>query len=787
MQGIVGHKEDPVMNCFNYNIAAHLRWSGNGTLVSQSIEDHASGTAALAAEYAPLALKNLVATAALWHDIGKYQPAFQTYLYSIYQQSPQQEQLGSSSKKVIHAGLGAVHAARCQPDFCGCMLAFLIAGHHAGLPDWCSPTSNRGLEYTLTKCSDSYDSICSLLPPSWFKSKLPDSDLQLLLNSMASRGTALTLALRIAFSCLVDADFLDTERFMDAEQSHQRHSIQDGMPSLNVMLQILRHYMAQQFDHTPATPVNQLRAEIKQEAERGADHPDNFFSLTVPTGGGKTLASLDFALNYALKHGKKRIIYAIPYTSIIEQTADTFRQIFKAYPAAVLEHHSAVAADLDPADESTDKHNLLRLTAENWNAPLIVTTTVQLFESLFSARPGRCRKLHNLCDSIIILDEVQQLPRPYHAPIISVMRDLADFFGVTWLLCTATQPALGTECDPFGRLLKTGLPKPHELISNPLSLANKLRRVKVNIDLQPSSLKVIADRAAAEDCVLCIVNTRSKAADLFNLLPKSDDNLHLSANMCPAHRSEVIQLIKQRLKERVQGIIRPLRVISTQLVEAGVDIDFPVVMRELSGLDALAQAAGRCNRNGLLPQLGRFEVFTLEGKQPPGHLTCCADTAQELLKTKPELDILSPKAVQQYFALLNSKESADEHHILDRLSPKGLSSNTFDIPFRSIAADFHLIDDSEQITIIVPYKTPEQERSPIYFLLAQLESGSLRQMRRASRILQRYAVNITPNAAKALEKYGSLEIRTGVFVLSVGYDQHLGLIQPGEFLPETVI
>lgn len=767
--------------------AAHLQEQDDHTLAVQSIEEHSLQTAELAKFMAPAPLKYLVYLAGLWHDSGKYQDEFQTYLRALYNPDPE---IASRAKRVIHAGLGAVHASQVCTNPCGCMLSYLIAGHHAGLPDWENTSSNKGLGYTLHSCAESYSAIRKRLPEDWFQAALPDQELASLLMrfSKDKRGSSLSTALRIAFSCLVDADFLDTEAFMARHRASQRKSLHDTQPSLKDLLSAFDLYM-QRYASAPATHVNTLRRQIKQDADRGAEKEHAIFSLTVPTGGGKTLASLSFALRYALRQGKKRIIYAVPYTSIIEQTAAVFREIFKDYPLAVLEHHGSVVYDTNAGSEQEEQRGLLRLATENWDVPLIVTTNVQLFESLFAARTSRCRKVHNICDSVVILDEAQQLPRPYHAPIINVMQDLADYFGVTWLLCTATQPALGVEYDPFGRVLKHGLAVPYELVPDPLALSSQLRRVTVHTDLKPRALMEIASRIDDEECVLCIVNTRRKASELFNLISDRHNSLHLSANMCPAHRSRVISEIKRRLKERSQGNTRPLRVISTQLVEAGVDIDFPVVLRELCGLDSIAQAAGRCNRSGLLPHQGRVEVFTLEGNLPLGHLRFCADVARELLVSEPDLDVLSPETVRRYFSLLNTKEDPDHFGITDKLMPNTVPGNpqAFKVLFRSVGDTFRLIDDEGRIPLIVPYQEPGEEISPIFTLLEHLKSDELSVVRITLRKLQRYTIDIVPKVAQELEESGAAQAVNGVLVLSSGYDEHLGLIPMGEFITETVI
>ncbi len=366
--------------------------------------------------------------------------------------------------------------------------------------------------------------------------------------------------------------------------------------------------MDQLTQHAENTPLQGIRRDVLNQTIIAASGTPGMYSLTVPTGGGKTLASLGFALEHARLHNKRRIIYAIPFTSIIEQTASVFRSVLGK--DAVVEHHSNID---DPyiekregqPDNDRDNDSVRKLAAENWDAPLIVTTNVQLFESLHASRPGRCRKLHNLTDSIIILDEAQQLPRDFHQPIVRVMNQLSETFGVTWLLCTATQPVLEAIHDPLNREEMEELRHVREIIPNPAELSTHLKRVEITFARESQSWEDVAHKLAAQTCVLCIVNTRRHARELCSLLPNDDNTLHLSASMCASHRSHIISEIRQRLAARRNGSTRPLRVVSTQLVEAGVDLDFPCVFRAMAGLDAIAQAAGRCNREGKMAGLGQ--------------------------------------------------------------------------------------------------------------------------------------------------------------------------------------
>ncbi|VTP65062.1 Uncharacterized protein predicted to be involved in DNA repair (RAMP superfamily) [Serratia rubidaea] len=448
---------------------------------------------------------------------------------------------------------------------------------------------------------------------------------------------------------------------------------------------------------------------------------------------------------------KKRIIYAIPFTSIIEQNAAVFRRVLG--DEAVLEHHCSL---------DDDGNVYRRLVTENWDAPVIVTTNVQLFESLHASRTSRCRKLHNLIDSIIILDEAQQLPRDFHQPITNVMTQLSELFGVTWVLCTATQPVLAESRDVFGKKLMEGVKDVREIIANPAHLAQQLRRVKVTFSAEPMHWQQIADELTGEECVLCIVNTRRHARELFNLLPDDDNRFHLSAHMCAAHRSQVITDIRQRLEARRQGDKRPLRVVSTQLVEAGVDLDFPAVFRAMAGLDAIAQAAGRCNREGVMGKLGRVWVFMPTDSAPVGLLRQAEQCTVAMLKAGLLSEPLSPQTLEQYFMRLNSQGERDKHKICEKLTAKYSADSPLIIQFREAADSFRLIDD-KGVAVIVPYCPEHQDESPVFMLLNTLESDPTAKW--GQRKLQRYSVTLPESLAEALQAIGALQVCAGQLVL----------------------
>jgi CRISPR-associated endonuclease/helicase Cas3 len=447
----------------------------------------------------------------------------------------------------------------------------------------------------------------------------------------------------------VDADFLDTEQFMNPEKAQARRAEWD----LSVLKGQFDAYMERKIQVCETSDVNHWRKAILRDCRKAGREIPGIYTLTVPTGGGKTLSAMAFGLEHAVKYSKQRIIVAIPYTSIIEQTAEQYRDIFGE---AVLEHHS----NLDP--DKAEKENVRsRLAAENWDSPIIVTTNVQLFESLFAARTSRSRKLHNLVNSVIIIDEAQLLPPDYLQPILDMLRLLTEHYGVTLVLSTATQPALGSVKDNFGRTLLRGLDARREIISDVDGLFSVLSRVDVTVPADMSSRSSwedVAEELSSHSGVLVIVNSRKDARELYRLMPEG--TIHLSAQMCGEHRSRVIAGIKQRLKEG-----KPVRAISTQLVEAGVDLDFPVVYRALAGLDSIAQAAGRCNREGKLAR-GKVVVF-VPPKSPPRGLLLYGEQATRSVWHGNTDSPLSHKLFDAYFRQYFAQENPDKHGIMPLL------------------------------------------------------------------------------------------------------------------------
>ncbi len=700
------------------------------------------------------------ALAGLWHDLGKYRPGFQRYVRQVDDAHIEHKVAG---REKTHSAAGALWAMRQldQPRLpYGRVLAYLIAGHHAGLGDWDTDLAPR------LASPDSKQELAEALAAQPPEDILGAGGFVPTLQGIPGGGEGFALWLRMLFSCLVDADFLDTEAHFDTGKPSRR----SGFPPLAQMHAALNGWMAAR--PVAVTPVNALRADVLRQCRAKAALPAGFFSLTVPTGGGKTLSSLAFALEHALAHGQQRVIYAIPYTSIIEQTADVFRTALAALGDEVLvEHHSQ--AESAPEDENARS----RLACENWDAPLIVTTNVQLFESLFAARTSRCRKLHRIAGSVIVLDEAQQLPPAFLQPVLDVLNLLVAHYGVTVVLCTATQPALNSTAYFDASKSLRGLENVREIIDDPDTLFEALKRVQVELPpdwTTPTPWAGIAAQLSAEDCVLAIVNTRKAARELQRLMPEG--TLHLSALMCGAHRQDVIAHIKERLQAKREGRdLEPLRVVSTQLVEAGVDIDFPVVYRALAGLDSIAQAAGRCNREGCLPGQGRVVVFVPPEQPPLGHLRKGAEACISTLHGQAH-DPLARALFERYFTAFYHSVDLDDCKIVDKLK---VEPRTLAVQFRAAAAAFRMVEDEANVTVVVRYA---EAKDDVDMLLGYLETkGPDRWLMRK---LQRYTVSIRERAALKMLGEGSLKttVVPGLYAQAgVGglYDEKLGLYLGG--------
>lgn len=677
------------------NYLAHRAEDGR----EQTVQEHLSGTAERCAGFASaFGAEGQGRLAGLAHDIGKYSDAFQ-------------ERLRGSTKRVDHATAGAAECCKVG-QVCA---AFAVAGHHSGLPDgggqgdhYEEPTFFGRMRKAAMGYLEHYEAWQTEI-------QLPEVP-----RPVFSGPLEEMFFTRMLYSCLVDADFLDTEAFMaGAEQDR------GGGADMETLEGKLLSYLSGWFP--PKTELNRERCAVLQRClEQGEEQAPGLFTLTIPTGGGKTVSSLAFALRHARAHGLRRVVYVIPYTSIIEQNAQVFRDILG--DENVLEHHSGVLYDMK--DEARPENIRLARAAENWDMPVVVTTAVQFFESLFASRSSRCRRLHNLANSVIIFDEAQMLPVPYLRPCVFAMAQLVKHYGVSAVLCTATQPALD-------EIIKEFLPeRPAVELCPQNGFHREVFQRVVFRRAGELSWEAVAGLMGAQNQALCIVNSRKSAQKLYALLDQ-DGAYHLSTLMYPAHRKAALDQIRARLKAGL-----PCRVVSTSLIEAGVDVDFPTVFREEAGLDSMLQAAGRCNREG--KRQARESVVTIFRSETPPPLLFEIPVAagRQALNTFQQPD--SPEAIACYFReLLDLKgpQALDQKNILKMMEREAM-------PFRTVSERFHFID-SETKTVYIPLGAGEE-------LVQRLRSGE--RSRTLFRELGRYGVSIYPQHFEALERAGDLEI-----------------------------
>lgn len=688
----------------------------------QLLADHLHNVGRLAGERAAsFGMAEAARAAGLLHDLGKYTDDFQ-------------RRIAGDAVRVDHATHGAIQAVERYGQL-GHLLAYGIAGHHAGLAN-----GAEGIERTALRDRLRGAGLPPLLDHWRSEIDLPDKRtlaLPLKPHSRERSGFQFAFLARMLFSCLVDADFLDTEAYYDRLEG--RASVRDApVPSLHALRDRLDERLAR---FAADTEVNRVRAGILRHVRRQAECDPGLFSLTVPTGGGKTLASLAFALDHAIRHGQRRVIFVIPFTSIVEQNAGVFREALGPLgEAAVLEHHSAFFAK-PPRDEPEhfQAREKLRLAMENWDAPIVVTTAVQFFESLFAAKPSRCRKLHNIADSVVILDEAQTLPLKLLRPAVAAIDELARNYRSSIVLCTATQPALSAPA------FAGGLDDVRELAPEPPRLFRELERVRIR-HVGVLDDQTLTDELCRREQVLCIVNNRRHARAVYQSIADLPDARHLSTLMCAKHRSAVLKEIYGTLERG-----EPCRLVSTSLIEAGVDISLPTVLRAEAGLDSIAQAAGRCNRNKEWPvDASEVLVFATANEDwaPPPELRQFAEAAQEILR-QPQYrtDPLSPAAIRAYFELLywqKGGEALDAHNLLGLAQNSALDS----LPMETLAEKFRMIENA-QMPVIVPWD--EEARDALERLRHVEKSGGL------ARLLQPYLVQVPRQAYDALCGVGAVQ------------------------------
>lgn len=699
----------------------------DGHWVIQSNEEHTKGVAERAEHFAnEFGIQSWGRILGYLHDKGKESNAFQQHIRKESGYALETKVIGDYQ----HAYVGGIISRELYGKSIDNFITNQIISHHTGLHD------SDELEQILCKeIPQEIDTHVDKIQPNRLTLKTTANDFHHLA--------------RLLFSCLVDADFLDTEAFMDKESS----ALRNNKATLSTLSSLLDVYLKSLKENAKDTKINRIRNQVQEQCLKMSESPTGFYSLTVPTGGGKTLSSLLWAMKHAIHNGQKRIIIAIPYTSIIMQTAAMLRNIFGE--ENVLEHHSNV----DPESIKDEKlRQKMKLATENWDYPIIVTTNVQLFESMFSNKPSKCRKLHNIVNSVIILDEVQTLSIGYLRPIVDSLKTYNKVFGVSVLFTTASQPILKGRIE--GCNLKASfdaIENIKEIIPENFKLHDKLRRVKLEIDDEGNTYDEVAEMLCKHNRVLCIVNTRQDAKELYERLPKEGITLHLSKMMCPAHISETIDKMKEALKDESNEIIR---VVSTQLVEAGVDIDFPVVYRQEAGLDSVLQAAGRCNREGK-SGISTTYVFSLskEHNLPKGYIQDANNARKNMVNIS---DWFSPEAMTSYFKQLYCRRET-----FDKKDMKHYLYNVKELYFATAAKEFQLIEDAGKNVIVCWQDSMDLvqellQDGPSYKLIKKLS---------------KFCVNIYNKDFDTLQNMGVIEEIKGMFVIRYKqqYNSDIGL------------
>lgn len=768
-------------------IIAHRTEGGE----EQSLYDHVEGVALqIRRNLTEAGLKQLIPLGELLgrlHDAGKAQPAFQRYIR------------GESAAKAPHSAAGALLATKLLPSLpkghplkrtrIAQLLAYAISGHHRGLYDYAELQNKLDDIETKDRCKKAEGDLSELISEidCWVKEHGARTEAYLRkLTSRVEEEEQAQAVIRLLFSCLVDADFLDTEAFMDEERKGRRQEATSGYAPLEVLRDRLAKHME---GFSTEGKINEARrAFLNRCRAHGQSCPKGYYSLFLPTGGGKTLSSMAWALETALNHKAQRIIYVIPYTSIITQTAGIFREIFGE--ENVLEHHSDISFSGGETSQEAERYERTRLLAENWDAPIIVTTNVQFFESLFSHKVSRSRKVHSIANSVVVFDEVQMFPTEFLHPMLRLLEDLRWIYGTQLLFCSATLP-------PFDKDHSSSFKKVndfhqlsdaiHPIVPEDPELFKVFDRVIYHLEEKEYTTKELAEELAQHDSALCIVNSRREASQLYHALleegKEAQDVIHLSRNMCSAHLKERIAEIRQRLKAGT-----PTIVISTQLIEAGVDIDLPIVYRAMSGLDSIVQAGGRCNREGKRPAPGEVYVFSLsDGGKAVGAIAegqnatrFLLDNDKEHTRSSMPLELIEAYYLRYYASI----KSFDEKNIKEDLYSE--ESEDWEFDFEKASVKFKLIEDIDH-DLFVPYARGKD-------LIEELQRQTLRLDRQTMRELQQYHVSISKGKYKELkddrllsEVVVNRDTKQTILVLAPqGYDEALGVCTANPLLDEPL-
>ncbi|KAA6404664.1 CRISPR-associated helicase Cas3' [Candidatus Tokpelaia sp.] len=752
---------------------AHSGQDWEGKSDWQSLSDHLRQTAELAGKSGDkIGLGAVARLAGLLHDLGKYNADFQN-------------KLAGEAVAVNHSTAGAkiveeiVENADMVQKLCAKIIQYCILGHHAGLPDYSASAAEKGrsLEQRLKYF---YEEEGKDLSPQWQKEIYPSLEglalsqpLMAALRTSTYKGVDLSFIIRMVFSCLIDADRRNTQEFCEQKERESYRSLAEILPDLLQSYQSFMASMRQAAEKTDSSAnqkLNTLRNKILDTVLAKASQAKSFYTLNVPTGGGKTLTSLGFALRHAKTHNLERIIYALPFTSIIDQTAEIFKKLLGE--DNVLEHHSnfALPEKGEGGEKQQQSRERLKAAMEDWNAPLIVTSNVQLFESLYAAKASTARKLKNIANSLIILDEAQTIPLPLLAPCVRALDSLVRLFGCTVVLCTATQPALD-EAHMVAERKIAALPLAgKELAPDPQELAEELHRATIEFAGEMSNDALIAALAESEQGLI-IVNSRKHAYELYEQAKKAGVTglIHLTTRQAAIHRKQIIAEIRSKLK---QG--RPCRVIATSLVEAGVDFDFPRVWRAEAGLDSVLQAAGRCNREGLRPrEQSIVTVFEAEKSYSvPYDIKKQAKILETLIAEYGD-KLYSPKAIETYFSKTYWSDELDAKNIIR----EDLKVLNLHYPLRQIGEKFQMIESGMEPVIIAGIDDKVTEIIGQMSVEA-ISSGAL------ARQLQPYIVQIPPKARAKLivnshVKFMARELRGDQFAVLTAtglYNKERGLL-----------
>ncbi len=725
---------------------AHRRDDGK----EQPLIEHLLHTGNKAYDFARVFGKgDLAFLCGLLHDVGKYSDEFQ-------------ERIKNDGKICDHSTAGAKILVKLNQTL-GKLLGYVITGHHSGLLNgggWGTNMSEKTFYGRLKKEIPDYSYYCSEID----YSLLPQINnlVQQIANTKTSDkfywGYTFSFIIRMIFSCLVDADFLDTEQFMNDGK------VERGIECKFSFLEDKLNNHIKTFNTD--TLINKKRQQILRDCLQSAENKPGVYKLTVPTGGGKTISSMAFALKHLRYNSKlRRIIYVIPFTSIIEQNAKVFSDILG--DEYILEHHSNFNFDEDKDNYS----NIKKLATENWDMPVIVTTNVQFFESIYGNRPSKLRKLHNIANSVVVLDEVQMLPTEYLLPCIKALEELVRNYNCTVVLCSATQPEIQ-------RFMSKDI-KTLEICSNIEELYNYFNKTQIKF-IGSQRMSDLAKLIQMDNQCLIIVNTKKQAKKLFEKLKENNEGdyvYHLSTYMCPQHRSNIIKEIKERLENNEKCIV-----VSTSLIEAGVDIDFPVVYRAMCGLDSIIQAAGRCNRERKRECAYVYvfdfseEEYKVNKVSAYGNYLSQRKSITEIVASKYE-DVTVPAAIKEYFDILYSNFNTSE------LDKKGIVKrlvhgydftlpNDFIFDFEDIANDFKIIDN-DTCTVIIKFN---EEASKL--IDTCMYKGFSKKDLRA---LQRYSINLFRydyNKLKEINAIQEIEKDIGFLRSNEDYSLKTGIIIP---------